>query len=51
MSYIISQEAHTVADDQKAVHLMFYSLPMDGAVWGPDLPNSSVMLNPQLTYL
>lgn len=40
-----------VADDQKVVHLMFYLLPTVGAVWGPDLPNSSVMLNPQSTYL
>jgi hypothetical protein len=30
---------------------MFYLLPMDGAVWGPDLPNSFVMLNPQSTHL
>ncbi|MGH9684285.1 MAG: hypothetical protein ACRD4S_11840 [Candidatus Acidiferrales bacterium] len=28
-------------------HLMFYAPPLEGKVWGADLPKSPVMLNPQ----
>ena len=32
----------TVADDQKVIRLMFYTLLMGGAVSAADMPNSSV---------
>jgi hypothetical protein len=48
MSYMMSKEAYlTDADDHNVAHLMFYTPPLDGTVWGADLPKSSVMLNPQ----
>jgi hypothetical protein len=48
MSYMMSKGAYlTDAGDHNMAHLMFYTPLMDGAVWGADLPNSPVMLNPQ----
>ena len=48
MSYMMSKEAYlTDDDDHNLAHLMFYTPPLDGAVWGADLPKSPVMLNPQ----
>jgi hypothetical protein len=48
MCYMMSKEAYlTDEDDHNLAHLMFYTPLMDGAVWGADLPNSPVMLNPQ----
>jgi hypothetical protein len=48
MSYMMSKEAYlTDADDHNVAHLMFYTPPLDGKVWGADLPRSPVMLNPQ----
>ena len=34
-------------DDHNMAHLMSYAPPLDGKVWGADLPKSPVMLNPQ----
>jgi hypothetical protein len=48
MSYMMSKEAYlTDADDHNVAHLMFYTPPLDGTVWGADLPKSPVMLIPQ----
>ncbi|MGA7929337.1 MAG: hypothetical protein WCA20_25470 [Candidatus Sulfotelmatobacter sp.] len=48
MTYMTSKEAYlTDARDYNMAHLMFYTPLTDGAVWGADLPNSPVMLNPQ----
>ncbi|HYM75394.1 MAG TPA: hypothetical protein VE377_05390 [Candidatus Dormibacteraeota bacterium] len=48
MSYMMSKEAYlTDDDDHNVAHLMFYTPLMDGTVWGADLHNSPVMLNPQ----
>ena len=48
MSYMMSKEAYlTDKGDHNLAHLMFYTPPIDGAVWGADLPKSPVMLNPQ----
>jgi hypothetical protein len=48
MSYMMSKEAYlTDAGDHNVAHLMFYTPPLDGSVWGADLPKSPVMLNPQ----
>jgi hypothetical protein len=48
MSYMMSKEAYlTDDDDHNLAHLMFYTPPLDGKVWGADLPKSPVMLNPQ----
>jgi hypothetical protein len=48
MSYMMSKEAYlTDADDHNVAHLMFYTPPLDGTVWGANLPKSPVMRNPQ----
>jgi len=48
MSYMMSKGAYlTDDDDHNLAHLMFYAPPLDGAIWGADLPKSPVMLNPQ----
>jgi hypothetical protein len=49
MSYMMSKEQYLSDDGHHnwISHLMFYSPLMDGSVWGADLPNSPVMLNPQ----
>ena len=52
MSYMMSKEQYlTDAGEHHnwMAHLMFYTPLMDGAVWGADLPNSPVMLNPQFS--
>jgi hypothetical protein len=49
MSYMMSKEQYLTdgAHHNWMAHLMFYTPLMDGAVWGADLSNSPVMLNPQ----
>ncbi len=48
MSYMMSKGAYlTDRGDHNLAHLMFYAPPLDGKVWGADLPESPVMLNPQ----
>ena len=48
MSYMMSKEAYLTDDDgHNLAHLMFYTPPLDAAVWGADLPKSPVMLIPQ----
>ena len=49
MSYMMSKEQYLSDDGQHhwIAHLMIYTPLMDGAVWGADLPNSPVVLNPQ----
>jgi len=48
MSYMMSKDAYlTDHGNHNLAHLMFYAPPLDGAVWGADLPKSPVMLNPQ----
>jgi hypothetical protein len=48
MSYMMSKEAYlTDDDDHNLANLMFHTPPLDGMVWGVDLPKSPVMLNPQ----
>ena len=50
MSYMMSKQAYlTDRGDHNVAHLMFYTPLMVGAVWGADLPNSPVMLNPQFS--
>jgi hypothetical protein len=49
MSYMMSKEQYLTDNGHHnwIAHLMFYTPPIDGSVWGADLPNSPVMLNPQ----
>ena len=49
MSYMMSKEQYLTDGGHHnwMAHLMFYTPLLDGAVWGADLPNSPVMLNPQ----
>jgi hypothetical protein len=49
MSYMMSKEQYLTDGGRHnwIAHLMFYTSLMDGAVWGADVPNSPVMLNPQ----
>jgi hypothetical protein len=49
MSYMLSKDQYLTDGTRHnwIAHLMFYTPLMDGAVWGADLPNSPVMLNPQ----
>src|SRR5579862_8654663 len=49
MSYMMSKEQYLSDEGHHnwMAHLMFYAPLMDGAIWGADLPNSPVMLNPQ----
>jgi hypothetical protein len=49
MSYMMSKEQYLSDDGHHnwIAHLMFYTPPVDGSVWGADVPNSPVMLNPQ----
>src|SRR5258708_17576695 len=49
MSYMMSKDQYLTdgARHNWIAHLMFYTPLMDGAVWGPDLPHSPLMLNPQ----
>jgi len=51
MSYMMSKEQYLTDDDHHnwIAHLMFYTPLMHGSVWGADLPNSPVMLNPQFS--
>jgi hypothetical protein len=51
MCYMMSKEQYLTDDDHHnwIAHLMFCTPLMDGAVWGADLPNSPVMLNPQFS--
>ncbi len=49
MSYMMSKDQYLTDGDHHnwIAHLMFYTPLMDGSVWGADLSNSPVMLNPQ----
>jgi hypothetical protein len=49
MSYMMSKDQYLTDHDHHnwMAHLMFYTPLMDGAVWGADLSNSPIMLNPQ----
>jgi len=48
MSYMMSKDAYlTDHGDHNLAHLMFYTPPLDGKVWGADLAKSPVMHNPQ----
>jgi len=48
MSYMMSKSAYlTDHGDHNLAHLMFYAPPLEGKVWGADMPKSPVMLNPQ----
>lgn len=49
MSYMMSKQQYLTdnARHNWIAHLMFYTPLMQGAVWGADLPDSPVMLNPQ----
>ena len=48
MSYMLSKQAYlTDSGGHNLAHLMFYTPPLDGKVWGADLANSPVMLIPQ----
>src|ERR1700757_47617 len=50
MSFMMSKEQYLTDEGENhnwMAHLMFYTPLMDGAVWGADLSNSPVMLNPQ----
>jgi len=51
MSYMMSKEQYLTDNGHHnwIAHLMFYTPLMVGAVWGADLPNSPVMLNPQFS--
>jgi hypothetical protein len=51
MSYMMSKEQYLTDDDHHnwMAHLMFYTPLMDGVVWGADVSNSPVMLNPQFS--
>src|SRR6202451_4358600 len=52
MSYMMSKEQYLTDHGEHhnwIAHLMFYTPLMDGAVWGADLSNSPVMLNPQFS--
>jgi hypothetical protein len=48
MCYMMSKEQYLTDEGHHnwIAHLMFFTPLMDGAVWGADLPNSPVMLNP-----
>ncbi len=49
MAYMMSKDQYLSDSDHHnwMAHLMFYTPLMDGAIWGADLPNSPIMLNPQ----
>jgi hypothetical protein len=48
MSYMMSKEAYlTDNGGHNLAHLMFYTPPLEGKVWGADVPKSPVMLIPQ----
>jgi hypothetical protein len=49
MSYMMSKDQYLTRSGQHnwIAHLMIYTPFMDSAVWGSDLSNSPVMLNPQ----
>jgi hypothetical protein len=49
MAYMMSKEQYLTDSEHHnwMSHLMFYTPLMDSAVWGADLPDSPVMLNPQ----
>ncbi len=49
MSYMMSKDQYLTDGGRHnwIAHLMFYTPLMDGAIWGADVPNSPVMLNPQ----
>ena len=48
MSYMMSKEAYlTDSQGHNLAHLMLYTPPLEGTVWGADLPKSPVMLIPQ----
>jgi hypothetical protein len=51
MSYMMSKDQYLSDGGHHnwLAHLMFYTPLMDGAVWGADLANSPVMLNPQFS--
>ena len=51
MSYMMSKDQYLTDDGRHnwMAHLMFYTPLMDGAVWGADLTNSPIMLNPQFS--
>jgi hypothetical protein len=51
MSYMMSKEQYLTDEDHHnwMAHLMFYTPLMDGGVWGADVSNSPVMLNPQFS--
>ena len=51
MSYMMSKDQYLSDSDHHnwMAHLMFYTPLMNGAVWGADLANSPVMLNPQFS--
>lgn len=49
MSFMMSKEQYLTDHGQHnwIAHLMFYTPVMNGSVWGADLPDSPVLLNPQ----
>jgi len=49
MSYMMSKDQYLSDEGHHhwIAHLMFYTPPVDGSVWGADVANSPVMLNPQ----
>jgi hypothetical protein len=48
MSYMMSKQAYLTDDEgHNMAHLMFYTPPLEGALWGADLTNSPVRLHPQ----
>lgn len=51
MSYMMSKEQYLTDEDHHnwMAHLMFYTPLMDSGVWGADVSNSPVMLNPQFS--
>jgi hypothetical protein len=51
MSYMMSKEQYLTDEGHHnwIAHLMFYTPLMSGAIWGADVANSPVMLNPQFS--
>ena len=51
MAYMMSKNQYLTDEGRHnwMAHLMFYTPLMDGAVWGADLSESPVMLNPQFS--
>jgi hypothetical protein len=48
MSYMMAKGSYlTDRGDHNVAHLMFYTPAIEPALWGADVPDSPVMLNPQ----